>query len=78
MPLLGEHYRCSICNAVNNAEIATYPDEYRHQTRFVVDPSSSLHVICLECRASLDDVDGEWLDDDDNEFDPDEDDFFPE
>lgn len=72
MALLGEHYRCSICNAVNNAEIATYPEEYR-STKFVEDPSSPFHVICLECRASLDDVDGEWLDDDE-EWDPDDED----
>lgn len=71
MPLLGEHYRCSICNAVNNTEIATYPEEYR-STKFVEDPSSPLHVICLECRASLDEVDGEWYDEEE-ELDLDED-----
>ncbi len=62
MPIIGGNHRCAICNCVNNEEIATFPEEYKHTT-FVPDPSSPYQLICLECREAIDEVDGEWLDD---------------
>lgn len=68
MALIAGHYRCSICNCTNNAEIATNPEDYKH-TLFVEDPSNPSHVICLECKEAVDEVNGEWLDFNDNEID---------
>lgn len=65
---LHTNYRCTICNTVNNAEIASNPDELREGTRFYPDPSNDHFWICQECHDAINGED-EFLDEDDYLYD---------
>lgn len=59
-------HRCSICNAVSDAEISNSNAEFKPNS-WHVDPKNSLFFVCNDCHTSYEEVVSEFNEDDEKD-----------